>query len=100
MPSDKLNPRFELLDDSRDPRLLHDAVRVCEAENFSVAGIDELGKSLLFGAHAFGKGIDCQDMQLALVLGFVFGENLGGVVRGAVVGHPDFPFASVILCQN
>ena len=93
---DKFNPRFEFLDDPFDPGRLHDAVGVREAEDFTVAGFDHLADGLFLGTHSFGNGVDCEYVQ-AFKLCFVFCENLRGVVRGAVIGHPDFPFALVIL---
>ena len=93
---DKFDPRFEFLDDVLDPGRLHDAVGVREAEDFAVAGFDHLADGLFLGTHSFGNGVDCEYVQ-AFKLCFVFCENLRGVVRGAVIGHPDFPFALVIL---
>ena len=100
VPGDKFNPRFEFLDDTLDPGRLHDAVGIREAENFAIADFDHLAYGLLFGAYTFGEGINGEHMQSVLELGFVFGENLRGVVRGAVVSHPDFPFAFVILGED
>ena len=99
MPGDKFYPRFKFLDEELDPGRLYDAVGVCEAENFTVAGVNEFRKSLFLGAHAFGNGINREHME-AFKLCFVFRENLRGVVRGAVIGHPDFPFALVILRED